>query len=42
MLEHVAATLVAFVWLGEELQPTQLVGGAVVLVGIMLARTAWS
>ncbi len=42
MLEPVAATLVAFVWLGEELRPTQLVGGAVVLVGIMLAQTARS
>jgi drug/metabolite transporter (DMT)-like permease len=40
MLEPVAATLVAFLWLGEELRPAQLLGGAVVLAGILLAQTA--
>jgi drug/metabolite transporter (DMT)-like permease len=40
MLEPVAATLAAFLWLGEELAPAQLLGGAVVLAGILLAQTA--
>jgi drug/metabolite transporter (DMT)-like permease len=40
MLEPVGATLVAFLWLGEQLEPSQLVGGAVVLAGILLAETA--
>lgn len=40
MLEPVAAALVAYAWLGEELGAIQLVGGAVVLSGIMLAQTA--
>jgi drug/metabolite transporter (DMT)-like permease len=40
MLEPVGATLVAFLWLGEALEPSQLVGGAVVLAGILLAETA--
>jgi len=31
---------VAWLWLGEELQPVQLLGAAVVLVGIVLAQTA--
>jgi drug/metabolite transporter (DMT)-like permease len=38
--EPVAATLVAFVWLGESLGATQLVGAAIVLTGIVLAQTA--
>jgi drug/metabolite transporter (DMT)-like permease len=40
MLEPVGATLVAFLWLGEKLEPSQLLGGAVVLAGIFLAETA--
>ena len=40
MLEPVAATLVAYAWLGESLSLPQLVGGAVVLLGIALAQTA--
>ena len=40
MLEPVAATLVAYAWLGEELGTAQLAGGAVVLAGIALAQTA--
>jgi drug/metabolite transporter (DMT)-like permease len=40
MLEPVAAALVAYVWLGEALGTTQLVGGAIVLIGIVLAQTA--
>jgi drug/metabolite transporter (DMT)-like permease len=40
MLEPVGATVVAYLWLGEALEPSQLVGGAVVLAGILLAETA--
>ena len=40
MLEPVAATLVAYAWLSEELGAAQLAGGAVVLSGILLAQTA--
>lgn len=40
MLEPVVATFVAFVWLDERLDSLQLVGGALVLVGILLAQTA--
>jgi drug/metabolite transporter (DMT)-like permease len=40
MLEPVAATVVAWAWLGEELGPEQLAGGAVVLAGIVLAQTS--
>nr|MDP8911799.1 DMT family transporter [Actinomycetota bacterium] len=40
MIEPVAAALVAYLWLAESLSPTQLVGGAVVLAGIVLAQTA--
>ena len=38
--EVIFAFLVAWLWLGEELGPVQLVGAAVVLVGIVLAQTA--
>ncbi len=38
--EVLFAFLVAWLWLGEGLQPVQLAGAAVVLVGIMLAQTA--
>jgi drug/metabolite transporter (DMT)-like permease len=40
MLEPVAATLVAWLWLDEALGASQLAGGAIVLVGIVLAQTA--
>jgi drug/metabolite transporter (DMT)-like permease len=40
MLEPVLAALVAWVWLGEELAPIQIVGGLVVLAGVLLAQTA--
>lgn len=40
MAEPVLAGLVAWVVLAEALTPVQLVGGAVVLVGIVLAETA--
>jgi drug/metabolite transporter (DMT)-like permease len=40
MFEPVAATVVAWLWLGEELSAAQLGGGALVLAGILLAQTA--
>jgi drug/metabolite transporter (DMT)-like permease len=40
MLEPVAASGVAFLWLGESFGTPQLVGGAIVLTGILLAQTA--
>jgi len=40
MLEPVVATVVAWGWLRESLSAVQLVGAAVVLVGIGLAQTA--
>jgi drug/metabolite transporter (DMT)-like permease len=40
MFEPVAGALVAYAWLGESLTATQLVGGAIVLAGILLAQTA--
>jgi drug/metabolite transporter (DMT)-like permease len=40
MLEPVAATVVAWLWLGETLGPAQLGGGALVLAGIVLAQSA--
>jgi drug/metabolite transporter (DMT)-like permease len=39
-LEPVIATVVAWAWLGETFGAAQLVGGAVVLAGIVLAQTA--
>ncbi|MGH3133126.1 MAG: DMT family transporter [Gaiellaceae bacterium] len=39
-LEPVIATVVAWLWLGETFGTPQLVGGAVVLTGILLAQTA--
>jgi drug/metabolite transporter (DMT)-like permease len=39
-LEPVIATVVAWAWLGETFGTAQLIGGAVVLAGIMLAQTA--
>ena len=40
MLEPVAASVVAWAWLGETFGAAQLVGGAIVLAGILLAQTA--
>ena len=40
MLEPVAASIIAWAWLGESLAAVQLVGGVVVLGGIALAQTA--
>jgi drug/metabolite transporter (DMT)-like permease len=40
MFEPVAGALVAWAWLGESLSTTQLIGGAIVLTGILLAQTA--
>jgi drug/metabolite transporter (DMT)-like permease len=40
MLEPVAASVVAWAWLGETLGADQLVGGAVVLAAILIAQTA--
>ena len=40
MLEPVLAGMVAWAWLSEALTPVQLIGGAVVLIGIVLAQTS--
>jgi drug/metabolite transporter (DMT)-like permease len=40
MFEPVVASAVAWAWLGESLVAVQVVGGAIVLVGIGLAQTA--
>jgi drug/metabolite transporter (DMT)-like permease len=40
MIEPVAATVVAWLWLGEALGAPQLAGGALVLAAIVLAQTA--
>jgi drug/metabolite transporter (DMT)-like permease len=40
MLEPVLAALVAFAWLGEELTTVQMIGAALVLVGVGIAQTA--
>jgi len=42
MFEPVVASAVAWAWLGESLVAVQIVGGAVVLAGIVLAQTARS
>ena len=39
-LEPVVATVVAWAWLGETFGPTQLIGGAVVIAGILVAQSA--
>jgi drug/metabolite transporter (DMT)-like permease len=39
-LEPVVATVIAWAWLGETFGPTQLVGGAVVIAGILVAESA--
>jgi drug/metabolite transporter (DMT)-like permease len=38
--DPVAASVVAWLWLGESLDPAQIGGGAIVLAGIVLAQTA--
>lgn len=38
--EVLFAFLVAFIWLGEGLETVQLIGGALVFIGIVLAQTA--
>lgn len=40
MFEPVAATAIAYAWLGEKLDPIQFAGAAVVLCGIVLAQTS--
>ena len=40
MFEPVAASVVAWFWLDETLAVSQLIGGAIVLVGIVLAETS--
>ena len=40
MVEPVAATVIAYVWLGEALGAAQIVGGATVIFGVILAETA--
>ena len=40
MFEPVAATLLAFAWLGESLSAFQLLGGAIILGAIGLAQTS--
>jgi drug/metabolite transporter (DMT)-like permease len=40
MLEPVAASGVAFLWLGESFGTAQLIGGGIVLLAILLAQTA--
>jgi drug/metabolite transporter (DMT)-like permease len=40
MVEPVVASVVAYGWLDETLDATQLLGGAIVLCGIALAQTA--
>lgn len=40
MFEPVAATTIAYAWLGEKLDPIQFAGAAVVLCGIVLAQTS--
>lgn len=40
LIQPVAAAFFGWLWLGEGLQPLQMAGGVVVLVGIVLARRA--
>lgn len=39
-LEPVVATVIAWAWLGESFGPTQLLGGAIVIAGILVAQSA--
>jgi drug/metabolite transporter (DMT)-like permease len=38
MLEPVVAASIAWVWLGEEMEPMQIAGGAAVIAGILLLQ----
>jgi drug/metabolite transporter (DMT)-like permease len=38
MLEPVVATTLAWLWLGEQMQPMQIAGGAAVLGGVLLLQ----
>jgi drug/metabolite transporter (DMT)-like permease len=38
--EPVVATVVAWAWLGQSFGATQLVGGAIVIAGILVAQSA--
>jgi drug/metabolite transporter (DMT)-like permease len=38
--ERIAASIVAWLWLGETLDTAQLIGGVTVLTGIVLAETS--
>jgi len=40
MLEPVVATTVAWAWLGQSLDPVQMLGGVIVLAGVALAQWA--
>jgi drug/metabolite transporter (DMT)-like permease len=40
MFEPVAASVVAWAWLGESFGAAQLIGGGIVLTGLLLAQTA--
>ena len=40
MIEVLLAAIVAWAWLGETLSAAQLVGGAIVLTGVVLAQTS--
>jgi drug/metabolite transporter (DMT)-like permease len=40
MTEPVIAAAIAYVLLGEALTPVQMLGGAVVLAGVLLAETS--
>ena len=40
MPEPVAASGVAFLWLGESFGTAQLIGGSVVLAAILIAQTS--
>src|SRR6478752_2016354 len=40
MVEPVVASVVAYAWLGETLSTTQLIGGLIVLLAIILAQSA--
>jgi drug/metabolite transporter (DMT)-like permease len=40
MLEPVAASVIAFLWLAESFGTAQLIGGSVVLAAILIAQTS--
>jgi drug/metabolite transporter (DMT)-like permease len=39
-LEPVSAVILAAIFLGERLEPVQMLGGAIVLAGVVIAQTA--